>query len=107
MQGFFYLAYLMYLHFPMLKLFYYTGLILSCTGLIIYKLNTMSQEILDQLNAKVLGLKTSLTNIKDDIQKIKDSLPASGGLTEAEVASLSASLDEAGTQAADLDAENA
>lgn len=70
------------------------------------KITTMSQEILDELNNKVLGLKNSLTNIKADIQKIKDSLPTTGGLTEAEVASLRTSLDEAGTQAAELDAEN-
>lgn len=66
----------------------------------------MSQEILDQLTGKVSAVTTSLTNIKDDITRIKDSLPTSGGLTEAEVAALSSQLDAAVTAADTLDKEN-
>jgi predicted nucleic acid-binding Zn-ribbon protein len=69
-------------------------------------ITTMSQEILDQLTAKVNAVTTSLANIKDDITRIKDSLPTSGGLTEAEVADLSAKLDAAVSQADTLDKEN-
>lgn len=66
----------------------------------------MSQETLDQLTGKVSAVTTSLTNIKDDITRIKDSLPTSGGLTEAEVAALSSQLDAAVTSADTLDKEN-
>ena len=90
----------------MLKLFYYTGLILSCTGLIIYKLKIMSQEILNQLTAKADALETSLSNIREDITDIKNSLPAEGGLTAEEVATLSAKLDGLVNTADTLDKEN-
>lgn len=66
----------------------------------------MSQETLDQLTAKVNAVTTSLTNIKDDITRIKEGLPTSGGLTEAEVSALSAQLDAAVSAADSLDKEN-
>lgn len=66
----------------------------------------MSQEILDELQGKVNEANTSLTNIRADIQKIKDSLPAEGGLTAAEVATLRESLAGLASGAAALDAEN-
>lgn len=67
---------------------------------------TMSQEILAELQSKVDAANTSLTNIRADIQKIKDTLPAEGGLTADEVASLRTSLDSLASGAAALDAEN-
>jgi ABC-type transporter Mla subunit MlaD len=67
---------------------------------------TMSQEILDSLNAKADAAAASLTNIKTDITKIKESLPTEGGLTADEVAQLSAKLDAVVSQADSLDKEN-
>lgn len=72
----------------------------------ILKIVTMSQENLDLLLGRVSGLETSLTNIKEDITRIKDSLPAEGGLTAEEVATLSAALDSAVSKADTLDKEN-
>lgn len=72
----------------------------------ILKLLQMGQEQLTALTTKVDTLETSLGNIRSDIQRIKDSLPASGGLTEAEVATLSTRLDTALGNADALDKEN-
>lgn len=80
----------------------------------------MGQEQLDQLNAKIDAqeqkidtLTTATTNIREDIGRIKEGLPQSGGLSETEVGALSARLDTLGqkTDAAiaevqALDAEN-
>lgn len=88
----------------MINLFYFIGTTILL--LITIKKIDMSQETLDQLTNKVNSVTTSLTNIKDDITRIKDSLPTSGGLTEAEVATLSAQLDAAVTAADTLDKEN-
>lgn len=80
----------------------------------------MSQQTLDQLLAKlneqeaaIDSIATSVTNIDADIDVIKENLPTSGGLTEAEVATLSAALDNVKTKTtavkdavAALDAEN-
>ena len=68
---------------------------------------TMAQETLDALIAKADAATTSLANIRQDIVTIKENLPASGGLTEAEVATLSAKLDSLAGEAAQLDSENA
>lgn len=66
----------------------------------ILKTVTMSQEILQELQAKADAATTSLNqantslqNISADIQRIKDTLPAEGGLTAEEVEQLRASLD--------------
>lgn len=66
----------------------------------------MSKEILDQLTAKADALETSLSNIREDITDIKNSLPAEGGLTAEEVATLSAKLDGLVNTADTLDKEN-
>lgn len=73
---------------------------------VILKKVTMSQEILTELQGKVDDANTSLINIRADIQKIKDTLPAEGGLTADEVATLRTSLDNLASGAAALDAEN-
>lgn len=88
----------------MYNLFYFIAT--TALLLIIIKKISMSQETLDQLTGKVSAVTTSLTNIKDDITRIKDSLPTSGGLTEAEVAALSSQLDAAVVSADTLDKEN-
>lgn len=74
--------------------------------LLILKKVIMSQETLDALKSQVTQITGSLTNIKDDIQRIKDSLPVTGGLTEAEVTDLKGALDAAVAQASTLDQEN-
>lgn len=74
--------------------------------LIIIKKLSMSQETLDSLMAKVTRSETALTNIRADIQAIKDGLPTSGGLTAAEVATLSDRLETAAAGAEALDSEN-
>lgn len=87
---------------------------------IIIKKLTMSELNLQELLTKVQGLEqsgvevqTSLTNIAGDITAIKEGLPATGGLTEAEVAIVRTSLERAELSitaaknaAANLDAEN-
>lgn len=87
---------------------------------IIIKKLTMSELNLQELLTKVQGLEqsgvemqTSLTNIAGDITAIKEGLPATGGLTEEEVATLRTSLESAEASitaaknaAANLDAEN-
>ena len=72
----------------------------------ILKQTTMSNDVLQELQTKVDAANTSLTNIRADIQKIKDSLPAEGGLTADEVATLRASLDGLAGNADALDKEN-
>lgn len=66
----------------------------------------MSQEILDELRAQAAAAKQSVTNIRGDIQRIKDSLPAEGGLTADEVATLKADLTDLAGTADTLDKEN-
>lgn len=63
----------------------------------------MGQEQLDALNAKIdtqeqkIDVLTTVTgNIREDITRIKEGLPTSGGLTEAEVGALSTRLDTLG-----------
>lgn len=67
---------------------------------------TMSQETLAQLkalaqraNAALDTQTTALTNIAGDITRIKDGLPTTGGLTEAEVADLKADMEGVATKA--------
>lgn len=86
----------------------------------ILKIVNMSQEILQELQQKadaattaLNNANTSLTNISADIQRIKDSLPAEGGLSAAEVEQLRSSLDGVVTTASNtaaaadaLDKEN-
>lgn len=84
------------------------------------KLQKMANETLQELLTKVQGLEanadavnTSLTNIAGDITRIKESLPAEGGLTAEEVATLKTALEGAeakisalATSADTLDKEN-
>lgn len=72
----------------------------------ILKLLEMSKEILDQLMAKVDQANTSLTNIRADIIRIKDSLPTTGGLTAEEVTVLAGRLDTLANDINTLDKEN-
>lgn len=72
----------------------------------ILKQTTMSNDVLQELQGKVNEANTSLANIRGDIQKIKDGLPAEGGLTAEEVATLRESLNNLASGAAALDAEN-
>ena len=85
---------------------YLTVLVLSCTALIIYKIHTMSAEILAELKAEAAKTRTSLDNIRGDIARIIAGLPASGGLTAEEVADLKADLVATSTAADTLDKEN-
>lgn len=75
-------------------------------------LNALQTKVA-RLDAILVEMKTAQVNISADIADIKAKLPAEGGLTAAEVASLSASLDGLETKAAavaaalsSLDAEN-
>jgi len=61
---------------------------------------------LADLQATIAATSTALDNIRSDIDAIKASLPASGGLTAEEVATLQASLDALSAKAGALDAEN-
>lgn len=59
-----------------------------------------------ELNAKVDRISAAVTAIRTDIQVIKDNLPASGGMTQAEVDALDTRLGEVVGQIEALDAEN-
>jgi len=86
----------------------------------ILNLLKMANETLQELLTRVQGLEQSavqtmqsLSNIDADIDRIKEGLPQTGGLTEAEVVELRSSLDQAQTAitaakdaAASLDLEN-
>lgn len=69
------------------------------------KLTTMSEQS-DAMNKKVDDLSSSVKSIRQDITDIKNSLPASGGLSADEVAALSTKLDAVASDAAELDSEN-
>lgn len=71
---------------------------------LIQGVNRMSVQS-DAINAKVDALAAALTNIRNDITAIKNSLPA-GGMSADEVAALSARLDTVVTDAQELDTEN-
>lgn len=76
--------------------------------------------VIDDLTTKLAGISTkadgiqaSVTAVRGDIADIKNGLPTAGGLTAAEVATLSTALDALGTKvdavatdAAELDSEN-
>ena len=71
------------------------------------------QAKLDAVLEKQTQTGTAITNIAEDIRRIKESIPTSGGLTEAEAQALSATLDTVlanadalATAATALDAEN-
>lgn len=66
----------------------------------------MSKENYDALKGQVDQVVSSLTNIKDDITRIKENLPTDGGLTADEVATLRADLTAAVDKAVALDQEN-
>jgi uncharacterized phage infection (PIP) family protein YhgE len=80
----------------MLKLFYYTGLILSCTGLIIYKLNTMNEN-LNQIKADLQAANDKADKIQADVTLLHtkiDAIPGDVPTAEewAEVKQLSSDL---------------
>lgn len=67
----------------------------------------------DALSAKFTALGASVAAIRADIQVIKDNLPSTGGMTQAEVDALDTRLGEVATaadtvvaDAAELDSEN-
>lgn len=64
--------------------------------------NQMAQE----LNALVDRLETALTNIRQDIQDIKNGLPSQGGLTPEQTEALKSRLQTVVSGAEALDAEN-
>lgn len=59
-----------------------------------------------ELNAKVDRISSAITNIRADIQVIKDNLPSTGGMTQAEVDALDTRLGEVVSTIEALDAEN-
>jgi uncharacterized membrane protein YgaE (UPF0421/DUF939 family) len=61
---------------------------------------------MEELKALILRISTGVDNIKADITRIKENLPATGGLTEAQVAELRTSLEDAAAKVESLDAEN-
>jgi hypothetical protein len=70
------------------------------------KLAIMSNAALEAAKAKVGEIETRLTNIEEDISRIKENLPSEGGLTEAEVAELNTTLDNVIAKAKGLDEAN-
>ncbi len=72
----------------------------------ILKQSTMAQETLAELKAYAQETQTSLTNIKGDITRIVENLPAEGGLSAEEVADLRNTLIATRDQAKALDEEN-
>jgi hypothetical protein len=69
---------------------------------IIKQQKDMAQEI----NAYLDRMEAALTNIRQDIQDIKDGLPDDGGLSATEVAQIKERLSAVVTGAEALDAEN-
>ena len=76
--------------------------ILSHLEFIINQQIKMANEINEYLDR----VEAALTNIKQDIQDIKDGLPNDGGLSAAEVAQIKQRLSTVVKTAEDLDAEN-
>jgi septal ring factor EnvC (AmiA/AmiB activator) len=64
------------------------------------------KEMAQEINAYLDRVEAALTNIKQDIQDIKDGLPPSGGLTAEQVAQIKERLSAVVTSAESLDAEN-
>jgi hypothetical protein len=69
---------------------------------IIKQQKDMAQEI----NAYLDRMETALTNIKQDIQDIKDGIPDTGGLNAEETAQIKQRLSAVVTSAEALDSEN-
>ena len=61
---------------------------------------------MEELKALIARVQAGIVNIKDDITRIKEGLPATGGLTAEQVAELKTDLENAVKSVEDLDAEN-
>lgn len=63
-------------------------------------------QMANEINAYLDRIEKAFANITQDIQDIKDGLPATGGLTAAETAQVKARLSAVVKSAEDLDAQN-